>query len=82
MPRSLGLKGVQEQRNEAYVLTLPGKNLDSPWLINKKKKFHSRYGQKAAMDAVKQLEKEKPKKKKKKKQNKEQSRFVNQKQVL
>ena len=85
MPTSLGLKGAHQQSNEAFVLTLPGKHLDISWLVNKKKKFHSRGGQKAAMDAMKQLEKDGMEKLVPKKKAKEQSKFVNlfnQKQLL
>ena len=57
-PITLGLKGGQQHSNEAFLLTLPGKVLDISWLVNKKKKFRSRGGREAAMDAAKQLEKD------------------------
>ena len=69
-------KGAHQHSNEAFVLTLLGKHLDISWLVNKKKKFRRRCGQEAAMEAMKQLEKDGmelvPKTK-----AKEQSRFVN-----
>ena len=42
--------------NEAYVLLLPGKQLDVSQLGNKKKKFRTRGGRDGALSAMRNLE--------------------------
>ena len=42
--------------NEAYVLLLPGKQLDVSQLVNKKKKFRTRIGRDGALSAMSNLE--------------------------
>ena len=44
------------QSNEAFVLLLPGKQLDVSFLVNHKKKFRNRGGQDGALEAMKNLE--------------------------
>ena len=44
------------QSNEAFVLLLPGKQLDVSFLVNQKKKFRSRGGREGALQAMKNLE--------------------------
>ena len=45
-----------QSSNEAFVLSLPGKQLDVSSLVNKKKKFRSRGGRDGALSAMKSLE--------------------------
>ena len=44
MPKSLDLKGGQQQSNEAFLLIIYGKILDISWLVPRKKKFRNSGG--------------------------------------
>ena len=44
------------ESNEAFVLMLPGKQLDVSFLVNTKKKFRNRGGRDGALEAMKNLE--------------------------